>query len=444
MARYLFVTGKLAAQSLGDCLKSIPDLDYEIIFLPISVAALMDTNFVAKHLSNAMGCDRVMIPGLCTGDPDLIANRIGIEVIRGPKNLKDIPAFFGASRDLKGYGEHRVKILAEIVDAAEMSLEQILARARYFRSCGADIIDLGCPVEAPFPGIEKVIGALKQEGFPVSVDSFNPQDILKADQAGVDFVLSVNSRNMEVARRLRSKVVVTPDFEQGPESLERNLAQLEAWHVAHIIDPILKPIGFGFADSIGEFIRMRRKYPKSEMLMGLGNLTELTDADTTGMNAVMAGITTELGIDYVLTTEVISWARGAVREFDLARRLMYYAQKNGILPKHLSDGLITLKDPPFETFSEEELRAIHAKVRDHNFRIFADGEFIYVFNNKTFIKEKDILAIFERLGVESAPQAFYLGRELQKALLSVTLGKRYVQEEDLRWGYWSEFRGQAT
>jgi len=437
MPRYLFVTGKLAAQSLRRCLEAIPDLDFDIVFLPISVAALMDTGFVAKHLAQTADCDVVMLPGLCKGDLDPVAKKLGIKVIRGPKSLKDIPAFFGAAQSLEGYGEHRVKILAEIVDAYELKVEEILARAQYFRSSGADIIDLGCPVEGSFPGIEGVVRALKREGFLVSVDSYNPEDILKADQEGVDLVLSIDSSNLELARRLRSKVVVIPDFEQGPESLESNIAQLEAWRVPYIIDPVLKPIGFGFTASIGEFIRIRRKYPNSEMLMGTGNITELTDADSIGMNALMAGIIAELGIGYVLTTEVISWARGAVKELHLARQLMHYACVHQVLPKHLNDELITIKDPPFDAFSEEELREIQAKTRDRNFRIFADRENIYVFNKNVFVKGTDIDAIFKRLDVTHGSHAFYLGRELQKALLAVKLGKRYVQEEDLRWGYMS-------
>jgi hypothetical protein len=92
-----------------------------------------------------------MIPGLCKCDPDRLAQKLGVEVIRGPKNLKDVPGFLGKTKNLKGYGEYRVKILAEIVDAYKMSLEEILSRAHYYRSSGADIIDLGCPVEGGFP-----------------------------------------------------------------------------------------------------------------------------------------------------------------------------------------------------------------------------------------------------------------------------------------------------
>lgn len=438
MPRYLFVTGKLAAQALANTLeKMAPDFDYEMAVLPISVAALMDTHFVAKRLDNARGSDVVMVPGLCNGDLAPIADKVGGQVIRGPKDLKDIPVFFGRERHLEGYGEYRVKILAEIVDAYQLSLEGILAQAEYFRASGADIIDLGCPVEGHFPGVAEVVTALKERGFVVSLDTFNAKDILQADRAGLDYLLSVNSRNLELAPRLACKVVVIPDFDQGLESLERNIAQLEAWGVPYIIDPILNPIGFGFTESLYRFYETRQRHPQAEMLMGLGNLTELTDADSTGINAVMAGLITELEINYVLTTEVISWAWGAVRELDLARKLMYYACKNRVLPKHLDDSLITVKDPPHEHYAEEELRQMQAQVRDRNLRIFTDDEHIYVFNNQLFIKDTDVGAIYTQLGVEEASHAFYLGRELEKAALALRLGKKYTQEEELRWGYLS-------
>jgi dihydropteroate synthase-like protein len=436
MSRYLFVTGKLAAQSLRHTLEEMsPNLDYELAVLPISVAALMDVRFVAKHLTDAMDCRKVMVPGLCEGDLGMIEDKLGVEAVRGPKSLKDIPGCFGMAQNLRGYGAHRVQIFAEIVDAYQINLEGILERASYFSASGADIIDLGCPVEGNFPDIERVIKGLKNAGFSVSLDSFNEEDILKADKAGVDFLLSVNSQNIDLVPRLHCKVVVIPDFEEGLESLERNIHQLESWKIPYIIDPILNPIGFGFTRAIENFITVRRNHPQAEVLMGLGNLTELTEADTTGMTAVMAGIIEELGIDYVLTTEVVSWARGAVREFNVARRLMHYACENKVLPKHLNDELLTIKDPPFEAFAEEELRTMQKKVRDRNFRIFADCDYIYVFNNRVFIRDTDIVAIFDQLGIKDASHAFYLGRELERALLAKKLGKRYIQEEELRWGY---------
>jgi dihydropteroate synthase-like protein len=229
--------------------------------------------------------------------------------------------------------------------------------------------------------------------------------------------------------------VVIPDFGEGLASLERNTAQLDEWGVPYVMDPILDPISFGFTESLHRFYETRRRHPNAEMLMGLGNLTELTDADSIGINAVMAGVVTELGIDYVLSTEVISWTRGAVKELDLARKLMYYAHKNRLLPKDIDDGLLTVKDPPHESYGEAELRHMHQLVSDKNFRIFTDDTWIYVFNRDIFIRSTDPQEIFAQLDVTEPSHAFYLGKELERAALSVQLGKKYTQEDQLRWGY---------
>ncbi|MDB4895325.1 MAG: dihydropteroate synthase, partial [Firmicutes bacterium] len=143
----------------------------------------------------------------------------------------------------------------------------------------------------------------------------------------------------------------------------------------------------------------------------------------------------EVGIRHILTTEVVSWARGAVRELDIARRLMAYSHRHRRLPKHIEDGLLALKDPPFTPYKEAELRALQAQIRDANFRIYADREQIYVFNARKFIIGTEPQAIFDEMGVSEATHAFYLGRELMKAKTAITLGKRYHQEQPLHWGY---------
>jgi dihydropteroate synthase-like protein len=438
MRDYLFVTGKLAADALMITIEKMdPDFDYEVAVLNISVAALMDTRWIARNLADAHGCEQVMIPGYCPGDLSIIEDRIGVSVIRGPKDLKNLPVFFGRERILEGYGEYQVKILAEIVKAYQMPFDEILAMAYYYQANGADIIDLGCPPQGGFPGVELVVAGLKERGFTVSVDTFDPETILRADGAGIDLLLSINSQNMALSPKLHCKVVVIPDFGEGLTSLERNAAQLDEWGVSYVMDPILNPISFGFTESLHRFYETRRRHPNAEMLMGLGNLTELTDADSIGINAVMAGVITELGIDYVLTTEMISWARGAVKEIDLARKLMYYAHKNRLLPKDIDDALLTVKDPPHEPYGEAELRHMHQLVSDRNFRIFTDDTWIYVFNRDIFIRSTDPQEIFAQLDVTEPSHAFYLGKELERAALSVQLGKKYTQEEPLRWGYLS-------
>ncbi|MCZ7662386.1 MAG: hypothetical protein M5U22_05355 [Thermoleophilia bacterium] len=86
------------------------------------------------------------------GDLSAIERKLGIPVVRGPKDQKDLPPFFGKERILEGYGEYRTRIVAEIVEAYRMSWEEILAEAEYYRSGGADIIDLGCPPWRGFRG----------------------------------------------------------------------------------------------------------------------------------------------------------------------------------------------------------------------------------------------------------------------------------------------------
>jgi dihydropteroate synthase-like protein len=434
----LFVTGRLAADALRKTLDKLElDFEYQVAVLGGSVAALMRTEWIARRLSADCGCRRVMIPGLCRGELSAIEAKVGVPVVRGPRDLKDLPAFFGQEHVLEGYGEYDVKILAEIVEAYRMPFADILACAEYFRAGGADVIDLGCPPMEAFPGVADVVEGLKERGFTVSIDTFDTQTIREADDAGVDLLLSINAQNMKLVPHLRCKVVVIPDFGAGLESLERNVSTVAAAGASYVIDPILDPLSFGFTASLERYCETRRRHPEAEMLMGLGNLTELTDADSVGINALMGGVIAELSIDYVLTTEVISWARGAVRELDVARKLMHYALKNRELPKGLEDGLIALKDTPFETYTEAELRDMQARVRDKHWRIFADRRCLYVFNRDTFLRGLDPYRLFAALGITDPGHAFYLGRELERAALAVQLGKKYVQEAPLRWGYLS-------
>jgi dihydropteroate synthase-like protein len=228
---------------------------------------------------------------------------------------------------------------------------------------------------------------------------------------------------------------VVPDLGAGLDSLEPSLERLEGWGVSYLIDPVIEPIGMGFTASLVRYAEARRRWPGAEMMMGIGNITELTAADTTGVNAVLIGICQELGIRAVLTTEVIPWARGAVREVDIARRLMHYAVTHRTIAKKVDDRLVTVKDPRVLAATEEELRALQARITDGNFRIFADGRVVTVLNNQTFVVGTDIQAIFAQLDVAEATHAFYLGKELMKAKIAITLGKTYRQEGSLSWGY---------
>lgn len=436
MTHVLFVTGKLAAPLLEDTLaQARPSFVYDIAVMKITVAALMTPEWIARFLDPPAGTDLILLPGRIQGDVSVVEARFGIPVEKGPKDLTGIPEYFGLASVRREYGDFDITMLAEVHNAPVLELDAIVRRAAYFASSGADVIDVGCSPGQPFPHLAEVVRALRDAGHRVSIDSFDAHEVRTAVAAGAELVLSVNRANLELARELDATVVVIPDFGAGLDTLYRNMDTLDRWGVRYIADPILEPIGFGFAESLNRYFEVRRRHPEVEMLMGIANITELTDADTTGTTALLIGYCQDLGIRHVLTTEDAAWARGAVREADVARRLMHYALTHGTLPKHVDPRLITVKDPEVVAYGEAQLRELQARITDLNYRIFTDNERIYVFNAERFVTGTRAREVFAELDVTEATHAFYLGKELMKAELAVALGKTYNQEASLAWGY---------
>jgi dihydropteroate synthase-like protein len=373
---------------------------------------------------------------MCEGAVDVLAERVGVPVEKGPGDLKRIPSWFGQADARASYGARDIRVFAEINHVPRLTREEILDVAAYYRDAGADVIDLGLSLGRRWlDDGPAIIAALRERGFTLSIDTLDPEEILMADEAGVDYVLSLNSSNRDLAERLRATPVLIPDSPEDMDSLEATIAHLDALGKPYLVDPIVEPIAMGFAASLGRYLEVRRRHPDAEMFMGIGNITELTEADSTGVTAVLIGFCQELGIRNVLTTEVIDWARGAVHEAVLAAQLMHFAQDQGTTPKHVDGRLLTVKDEDLRPYSEAELREVHAQVTDPNYRIFADRDWIYVFNAERFVKGTDFNEIFDQLGVDEATHAFYLGKELMKATLARALNKNYRQESPLDWGY---------
>jgi dihydropteroate synthase-like protein len=434
---YLFVTGKLAEPALRSTLEraELP-FAYDVAVMKITVAALMTTPWIARRLEVPPGVTRIMIPGLCEGDPAVLSEQFALPAEKGPSDLKRLPAHFGQADARSRFGARDVRVFAEINNVPRLDRDQILAAASYYREAGADVIDLGLSLDRDWmdEGPE-VIRDLKERGFTLSIDTLDPEQILMADEAGVDYVLSLNGQNRHLAERLRATPVLIPDTPDDLDSLDATIAHLEALGRPFLADPIIEPIGAGFAPSLGRYLEVRRRHPDAEMLMGIGNLTELTEADTTGVNAVLLGFCQELGIRNVLTTEVIDWARGAVRETVAAAKLMHFALAEGTVPKHVDGSLLTIKDEDVRHYTEAELRELQASITDPNIRIFTDADWIYAFNADRFVKGTDINEMFGELGVDEPTHAFYLGKELMKAAIARGLGKNYRQESPLDWGY---------
>jgi dihydropteroate synthase-like protein len=201
-----------------------------------------------------------------------------------------------------------------------------------------------------------------------------------------------------------------------------------------LADPILDPIHFGFTESLLRYHRLRREFPEVPILMGIGNVTELTDADTSGINAVLFGIISELGIDAVLTTAVSPHACRAVREADVARRLMFAAKADGALPRGYTAELLTVHDRRPFLQDAAAVRELAGRVRDPSFRVQVTADGLHVYNRDGFWSGRDPFRLFPHLKLEQdGSHAFYMGVELARAQIAWQLGKRYAQDRQLDW-----------
>ena len=440
--RVLFVTGRLAEFALGQVLDELgPRAGFrpEVAVLPISVAALMSPRWVARHLEVPAGIERVVLPGHCRGDLGPILEKAGTRVELGPEDLRDLPRFFGQSdRRRDGYGGFDIEILAEINHAPQLERAEILTLADRFAREGADRIDLGCDPGGPWRGARDAVKALRDAGHRVSIDSFDPAEVTDAVAGGADLVLSVNASNRERAPDWGVEVVAIPDRPGTLDGLEATMADLTGAGVPFRIDPILEPIGFGFAASLGRYLDTRARFPDAALMMGIGNLTELTDADSCGINTLLVGFCQEIGVRSVLTTAVINWARSSVREIDLARRLAYHAVTRHTLPKHIEPALVLLRDPKAARFGPENLAELARRIKDPNWRLFAEDGMLHAINNAAFLSDPDPFVLFDRMGVTDPSHAFYLGVELMKAKTALLLSKTYRQDQALDWGFLTE------
>jgi dihydropteroate synthase len=434
LADTLFITGRLAEPALRNVLTELA-IEHQIAVMNISVAALMTTRWIAKRLSVPAGVDNIVIPGLCEGDVDALAQAAGLPVRKGPADVRALPEWYGREAIKAELGQRDVRVFAEINDVESLSREQVIDRALAYRADGADVIDLGLSLERPWldegPG---TIAALRELALSVSIDTLDPEHIRMADDAGVDYVLSLTPATIHLAEGLRATPVLITDDPEDLDGLDRLAARMEQLRRPYLLDSILSPINSGFAASLARYVEVRRRHPEAKLLMGIGNLTELTEADTTGVTALLIGFCQEVGIGAVLTTEVIGWARGAVRETVLAAQIMHLAQRQARPPKHIDPGLVTTRDESMRAPSEEELRAMQAQVSDANYRLFADAEWLYAFNGERFVRAADMYGVFEQLDVDDAAHAFYLGKELMKATIARGLLKNYRQEGPLDWG----------
>ncbi len=435
--RVLFLTGHLARPRLERVLAQIqrPDFEWAIVDIGVKVAALMTQAIIARRLTRPVEASRVIVPGRCRADLAELSTEFGAPFERRPDELKDLPAFLGGRARAVDLSRHDTRIFAEIVDAPALSVDEIVARALGMAASGADVIDLGCLPDQRFPHLEDSVRAVKGVGLCVSVDSAETEELRRGERAGADFLLSLKQDSLDIAREGSAIPVLIPSAHGDLDSLLRCAEIAERRGIACILDPILDPIHFGFAASLTRYVELRRRLPHAEILMGTGNLTELTDADSGGVTAALLGVCSELRIRDVLVVHVSPHTRRTIEEHDAARRMLFAAREDSSLPRDYSAALLQLHDRrPFPN-SADEIAEVAAEVKDLIFRIETAEDGSHGYNSAGRHVARDAFSLFPKLRVDAdGPHAFYLGAELMKAEIAWRLGKRYVQDEPLDWG----------
>jgi dihydropteroate synthase-like protein len=220
------------------------------------------------------------------------------------------------------------------------------------------------------------------------------------------------------------------------------------------LDPIGSP---GFVESVVSFHEFRRIEPELPLFCGIGNVVELLDADTIGVNALAAGVASELGISLLLTTEVSDKCRGCVKELATAAKMMFLSKKRGSVPMDLGIDLLSLKDRRFLEEAHEpscemgasELLTCPARQVSMDlkgcFKIMIDrkvGKIVaihYPMHTRDkpdfFVNGETAQEIYRTLIasnlIENLDHSAYVGYELGKAEIALRTGKSYVQDSTL-------------
>ncbi|MBS0238397.1 MAG: dihydropteroate synthase [Proteobacteria bacterium] len=444
--RIVLVTGSLAEPRVKRIAGELNDAELEPIVasVGVKVAALMTTEIVERRLKLPENADRVILPGRFRGDIDRLSDHFGTRFERGPEEIADLPAYLGQAARKVDLSEYDVTIFGEIVDATLMKPEQIVERSRKMRADGADVIDLGCLPDSPFPHLEESIAALHADGAKVSVDSFNAEELSRATRAGADYLFSLNEKTISIVDEGPATPILISAGAADMDSLDRVIDIMIAKGRPFYADPILDPIHYGFTASVARYYDLRKRRPDIPILMGIGNVTELTDADTTGINALLMGMCSELHITAVLAVQVSPHCRTAIKEFDRARREFFAARKAEALPQGFGEGLMALRDRKGFASSPEEIKALAAEIRDQNYRIEVAEDGIHIYNRNGHHVSDDPFQLYPHIDTRSDPgHAFYLGVETARAEIAYRLGKRYAQDEPLQFGVVGETKGSA-
>ncbi len=501
--RVLLLTGRLAFP-LVKKYSRVKGVEAEVVAAPVPVATFLTPSLAVRELEKrgVKGYDLILLPGLVRFDPSEVERKVGVPTYRGPKHAADLPPVLErlgevelskevpacellkeetrrraerllrevesrARRMGKGAfllgrlgvgGGFPPRVMAEIPDAPLLSDEEVVERARRYLEEGAEILDVGMVAGREFPErAGELVSLLKHEfGVPVSIDTLNPREMARAAEEGADLIASLDRSSLRKFDRTDLAVVlIPPRVERGRRKREllRLVEEAEERGFRKVVaDPLLEPLNLGFLNSVRLLGEVREERPDLPLLMGVGNVVELCDADSPGMMALLAGMGMEAGVSLFLTVEASDKTRGSVGELRRARDMMLLASERGSAPKDLGLDLLLLKEKrrkeePYDPSGETRARILEEKpaqgvsrLEGSFFRIRVEGGEIravlyrggraeLVFRGKS--AEGLCRRILEEGVVEEPSHAAYLGRELQKAEIALRTGRSYVQEGEL-------------
>ena len=485
----LVATGKLAEETVRF---SVVD-NADVLVLDIEVAAFLTPHRLLSELKKQQKkYDVIFVPGLCSGNFSLVAEELGCKVYLGPKHAYDLSSvlrFVGEMEfslevpacelltdvwrdialetlaeiekdaesimtlgDVKLGGGSRMKVMAEVVDATGLGEAELSGRIASFIKKGADIIDLGASLTASPDDIRRAVRiAHEVSTVPISIDTLEPELIRAALEEGVDLVLSLNSSNIDdVAGQVADAgvaAVVIPDAGEGFESLVANIDAARSAGISSMIaDPVLDPIGHGITGSIVRYSRFHEEYPDIPVFFGVGNVTELIDADSVGVNATLCGIAADVGSCILFTPEFSEKTRGSISELNTAASMMILAKERGSSPKDLGIDLLRLKEKRRRPEVEVPEKHVVAQkfagwtldpLGPFRIGISADdnGGVIVAQHEKATIVGKSARDVMDTIMkmelISKVDHASYLGCELEKAEIALRLGRSYSQDDDI-------------
>ncbi len=355
-----------------------------------------------------------------------------------------------------------MRVLGEIANAPQLSDDELLDKVDYYLKSGADIVDIGMHANENNPQKAYHMIKLIKDNYDIglSIDTMNTNEIREGLKAGADLILSLDHGNYEkIIDEIKdhdAKAVIIPTnyrkkyiphtAKEKVESLEKLTKKCQS--ITTIADPLLDPINSpSLTESIYACKLFRQRNPHQALFFGIGNVSELLDADSNGVNAVLSGIAMEVNANILFTPESSLKTKHSINEVKTASNMMFLSKIRNSIPKNLGITLIRYKDQ----YNKDDVKIDTTNIP--HITAVADGKFIPDYKGSFKIVVEDNLirailykdfklscviegttarAVYEEIlrrdMISRMEHSAYLGMELEKAEIALKLDKKYIQD----------------